>query len=243
MCAGIASLQKVFLYNPMHTTSLAIRFAMIPCGKDEPTTGIVGTRDSSMRAGIHTAINSGRSGQSATHSCIQPCSRHCLANDPSNSKESKTSSRVPIPVRKDRRESVTNHEETNDLSRMYDCATWKMYERIVTARRQQLQSHDGYQKLRINNCNNTSSSHANFPLHTSDLQKASSSDSVTVDDSDKSSMFSLASSLSTSSSLSASFLFGATIKNVPSECSQEEQQQVLVPERENEELFIFELDL
>eukprot|EP00804_Cyclotella_cryptica_P007234 CCRYP_009756-RA/>CCRYP_009756-RA protein AED:0.17 eAED:0.17 QI:954/1/1/1/1/1/2/282/119 len=119
---------------------------------------------------------------------------------------------------------------------MYDYATWNMYERIVNARRQRLCLLDAHQKQRANE--SMTSSHA----HKSDVQKASFNDSVTVDESDKSSMFSLASSSSTSSSQSPAFQFGATIQNAPSECCQEDKQ-VFVPEGENEEHFIFELDL
>jgi len=121
---------------------------------------------------------------------------------------------------------------------MYDYATWNMYERIVNARRQKLCLLDAHQKQRAREYDTMTSSHA----LKSDVQKAPSNDSVTADESDKSSMFSLASSSSTSSSQSPSFPSGTAIKNVPSECCKEELQ-VPAPEGENEEHFIFELDL
>lgn len=113
-----------------------------------------------------------------------------------------------------------------------------MYERIVNARRQRLCLLDANQKQRASEYNTTTSSHA----PKSDVQKAPTNDSVTADESDKSSMFSLASSSSTSSRQSPSFPSGAAIEKVPSACCQEEPH-VPAPEGENEEHFIFELDL
>ena len=118
-----------------------------------------------------------------------------------------------------------------------------MYERIINARRQRIRLLKAHQKLQDNECDNTISSHANSSFIRSDLQEESSDDSFTADESDESSMFYLASSSSTCSRQSPPFLSVMAIKNVPSECYQEEQK-VLVPEEgENEEYFIFEMDL
>ena len=119
----------------------------------------------------------------------------------------------------------------------------KMYERIVNARRQRVCLLEAHQKLQDNECDNTISSHANSSFIRSDLQEDSSNNSFTADESDESSMFYLASSSSTCSSQSPLFPSYAIIKIVSSECYQEEQK-VLVPEEgENEEYFIFEMDL
>jgi len=128
--------------------------------------------------------------------------------------------------------------KTHHLTRPVFSHCRSMYERIVNARRQKLCLLDAHQKQRAREYNTTTSSYA----PKSDVQKATSNDSVTADESDKSSMFSLASSSSTSSSQPPSFPLGTAIKNVPSEGCQEELQ-VVAPEGENEEHFIFELDL
>ena len=118
-----------------------------------------------------------------------------------------------------------------------------MYERIVNARRQRIRLLEAHQKLQDNEFDNTISSHANSSFIRSDLQEESSDDSFTADESDESSMFYLASSSSTCSSQSPPFPSYATIKNAPSEFYQEELHVLAPEEEENEEYFIFEMDL
>ncbi|KAL7480980.1 hypothetical protein ACHAW6_006658 [Cyclotella cf. meneghiniana] len=251
MCAVTASSQKDFRYKPIRPTDHTVHFAMRP-QKVEPATVIVGTPYSSSLSGMSAFVLSGRRGQSVNHCCTQPSSTHCLAMHPSLCQETRASSVVPIPVGKDRRQSVPNREETSDLTRMYDSATWKMYERIVNARRRRQCFLDAHRTLQQDNeCDIKISSHADDPLSKSDLQVEYSNDSLMADESDESSVFYLASLSSTYATQSTPFPSGAVFKDVPSECYQEEQkvlvqeeQKVLVLEEgENEEYFIFEIDL
>ena len=123
-----------------------------------------------------------------------------------------------------------------------------MYERIVNARRRRQCLLDAHRTLQQDNeYDNTISSHADDPFSKSVMQEEYSNDSFMADESDES----LASSSSTYSSQSVPFPSGAVFKNVSSECYQGIQKLLvqaehteLVPEEgENEEYFIFEIDL
>ena len=209
---------------------------------------------SSSRPGIHQpgGFDGGRRCQSAHARPSAQRSDHRIKQVRSHSQEPKPSSGVPIPQNGRVSDPSESHVERTDLTRMYDYATWNMYERIVNARRQRLSWLDAHQKTVGNSPIAADTSVETAPKATVDLHKVhsredSSMTSSTVDDveSDKSST-TLSSASSSASSASGSnikrsvFSLGASaIKAI----CQETQDKHLETENEEQDHFIFEMDL
>eukprot|EP00581_Thalassiosira_minuscula_P015524 CAMPEP_0183726784 /NCGR_PEP_ID=MMETSP0737-20130205/24168_1 /TAXON_ID=385413 /ORGANISM="Thalassiosira miniscula, Strain CCMP1093" /LENGTH=245 /DNA_ID=CAMNT_0025958229 /DNA_START=444 /DNA_END=1181 /DNA_ORIENTATION=- len=121
--------------------------------------------------------------------------RHCQGRH-------QRSQELPIPTSKygHNRPSLSHSVDKSDLTRMYDYATWNMYERIVNARKQRLTQMDQHQKNSSSSTSGASrkaatvaaaaGSNAAELKKSQPLYKTSSHDdslAATVDETDKSS--------------------------------------------------------
>ena len=207
---------------------------------------------SSSRPGIHQpgGFDGGRRCQSA-HARPSQRSDHRLKQVRSHSQEPKPSSGVPIPQNgRVSDPSEGQSVEKTDLTRMYDYATWNMYERIVNARRKRLSWLDAHQQSVDNSpvadASVEGTTKAAMDLHKVHSREDSSLTSTTVDDgeSDKSSA-TLSSASSSASSVSSSnmkrsvFSLGA----IKATICQETQEKHSEAENEEQDHFIFEMDL
>lgn len=247
MCSATASETGFRLFAYTRPT-LSMRY-----NPSSTTKGSQPAANTSSRPGLHQPglVGAGRRCQSAharpshQRSHIKPTRSH--------SQEPNTTG-VPIPRKGRLSDPSESHVERADLTRMYDYATWNMYERIVNARRQRLNWLDAQSKQGADTSPDDAadisslgaipdtSKGGDFKVHSredSTVTTLSTADDV---ESDKSSatLSSASSSVSTASlpgNLKKVFNLDAIKTALPQEQGKNQ------PEGESDEHFIFEMDM
>ncbi|KAL3789470.1 hypothetical protein ACHAWO_002799 [Cyclotella atomus] len=258
MCSATAS-ESGFRLFPHTRPTLSMRYnrSVTPSNQKSPGEGVSIT--TSTRPGLHQpGIDGGRRCQSAHARQSAPRSDR-IKQARSHSQEPKTTTGVlPIPQTARLNDPSESHVERSDLTRMYDYATWNMYERIVNARRQRLSWLDAQQKLDKEGSAATTPTADTLSLGADNITSPEAMDgelnkahsrgdsfvtSTTVDDveSDKSST----TLSSASSSVSNSSLPGTLKKTVFSlgAVKASLNQEMQGHSEETEEHFIFEMDM
>lgn len=202
------------------------------------------------RRGIHQPdINGGRRCQSAQ---TRRADRQHQIRSHSQEPQASTDM-LPIP-QAGRSDPSQSHVERTDLTRMYDYATWNMYERIVNARKQRLSLLGAQQKIdkgstATSPTAETTSVENPKAVITGGMVKAHSreSSSLTSSTLDEGESDRSSATISSAGSISASLLSAGIKRTMFSlgaiKADQESQDNHLEKDSEEQEHFIFEMDM
>lgn len=214
MCTATAQ-QTGFL----NSESSTVRFAMKLPRWHAHSESSANSNNTNASHGINIRKTQSASAASSRNQRTSPI--RTAQQGPSN-QDSHPTQGLPIPCQPGGRSSLSRSVDKSDLTRMYDYATWNMYERIVSARRMRLASqmeHASHQNESSSATRSASNGVRNLESRPA-TTKIPSQDDGTADETDKS---------STASSLTDSPAFHMGMS--PSEGGG------------NEDHFIFQLDM